>query len=104
LQQIHILACGTSRHAALVAQYWLEQWAGIPTRVRSAAEFQEAPWPLTANTLTIAVTQSGETADTLAALRLEQTRRQSNFSEHSYWIGITNQPGSTLTQAVIIPY
>ncbi|MGQ9872102.1 isomerizing glutamine--fructose-6-phosphate transaminase [Leptodesmis sp.] len=99
--EIHILACGSSRHAGLVAQYWLEQLAGIPTRVRSASEFQEAPWPLTPNTLTIAVTQSGETADTLAALRLEKVRRaQSGHIQQSSWLGITNQPGSTLTQEV----
>lgn len=101
VEEIHILACGSSRHAGLVAQYWLEQLAGIPTRVRSAAEFQEAPWPLTPKTLTIAVTQSGETADTLAALRLEQVRRwESGGTPYSYWLGITNQPGSTLTQLV----
>lgn len=101
LDEIHILACGTSRHAGLVGQYWLEQLAVIPTRVRSATEVQDAPWPLTPNTLTIAVTQSGETADTLAALRLETARHhESGYTHHPPSIGITNQPGSTLTQEV----
>ncbi len=101
LDQIHILACGTSRHAGLVAQYWLEQLAAIPTRVRSASEFQEAPWPLTPNTLTFAVTQSGETADTLSALRLDKARcHELGFTKQFHWLGITNQPGSTLTQEV----
>jgi glucosamine--fructose-6-phosphate aminotransferase (isomerizing) len=99
--EIQIVACGTSRHASLVAQYWLEQLAGIPTRVRSASEFVSAPFPLTANTLTIAVTQSGETADTLAAIAVATTRRsQAEGSLPSWLLGITNQPESSLTKAV----
>ena len=69
------MACGTSWHAALVGKYLLEQLAQIPTTVHYASEFRYAPPPPTANTLTIGVTQSGETADTLAALEMEQTRR-----------------------------
>lgn len=99
--EIQIVACGTSRHAGLVAQYWFEQLAGIPTRVRSASEFVSAPFPLTANTLTIAVTQSGETADTLAAIAVSNARRsQSNASLQSWSLGITNQSESSLTKAV----
>jgi glucosamine--fructose-6-phosphate aminotransferase (isomerizing) len=60
VSEIQIVACGTSRHASLVAQYWFEQLAGIPTRVRSASEFVSAPFPLARNTLTIAVTQSAK--------------------------------------------
>ena len=67
LDQVHLVACGTSFHASLIGQYLLEQWAGVPTRVRCASEFRDAPLPLTPNTLTIALTQSGETADTLSA-------------------------------------
>lgn len=101
LEQIHILACGTSRHAGLVAQYWLEQIAGIPTRVRSAAEFTAAPLPLTPNTLTISVTQSGETADTLAAIAIEKNRRaQQRKPFQLRLLGITNQAHSSLTQQV----
>ena len=67
IEQIQILACGTSRHAAMVGAYLLEQFAGIPTSVHYASEFRYAPPPLAPHTLTIGVTQSGETADTLAA-------------------------------------
>ena len=66
VEQIQILACGTSRHAAMVGAYLLEQFAGIPTSVHYASEFRYAPPPLAPHTLTIGVTQSGETADTLA--------------------------------------
>ncbi len=71
VERIQVLACGTSRRASLVGAYLLEQLAGIPTSVFYASEFRYAPPPLSANTLTIGVTQSGETADTLAALSME---------------------------------
>ncbi|MBD2122586.1 isomerizing glutamine--fructose-6-phosphate transaminase [Trichocoleus sp. FACHB-262] len=101
LAEIHIVACGTSLHASLVGQYWLEQLAGIPTRVRYASEFPDHPFPLTANTLTIAVTQSGETSDTLKALTFEQQRRsQLAISCRPRLLGLTNQPDSTLQQRV----
>jgi glucosamine--fructose-6-phosphate aminotransferase (isomerizing) len=101
LAQIHIVACGTSLHASLVGQYLLEQLAGIPTRVRYASEFPDHPFPLTANTLTIAVTQSGETADTLKALVFEQQRRsQLAPAFRPRLLGLTNQPDSTLQQRV----
>ncbi len=100
-ETIHILACGSSRHAALVGQYWLEQLAGIPTRVRSAAEFPLMPLPPTPRTLTIVVTQSGETADTLAAVRFEQARRSALPIPFQPWfLGLTNQADSTLTQLI----
>lgn len=101
VEQIHLLACGTSFHASLIAQALLEQWIGIPTRVRIASAFCDAPLPLTPNTLTIAVTQSGETADTLNALALDQQRRSHQALElQQRSLGITNQPNSTLTQRV----
>lgn len=101
LAEIHLLACGTSLHASLVGQYLLEQLVGIPTRVRYASEFRETPFPLTANTLTIAVTQSGETADTLKALEFEQQRRSQLAPPfHPRLLGLTNQPASTLQQQV----
>ena len=75
LQHIQILACGTSWHASLVGKYLLEQVSGIPTFVQYASEFRYAPAPMMPHTLTIGVTQSGETADTLAALEMEQNRR-----------------------------
>ncbi len=97
LEQIQIVACGTSWHAALVGKHLLEQVAGIPTQVCYASEYRYAPSPLTANTLTIGVTQSGETADTLAALAMEQERRQGKEAKYqARLLGITNRPESTL--------
>lgn len=77
IENIQIVACGTSWHASLVGKYLLEQVAGIPTNVQYSSEFRYAPPPITPNTLTIGVTQSGETADTLAALTMEKERRKS---------------------------
>ena len=102
LQHIQILACGTSRHAALVGSHLLEQLAGIPTSVHYASEFRYAPPPLAANTLTIGVTQSGETADTLAALAMEQ-RRRGDLGDPAYaprLLGITNRTESSLGRLV----
>ena len=76
IERIEILACGTSRHASMVGSYLLEQFSGIPTTVFYASEFRYSPPPLLPNTLTIGVTQSGETADTLAALNMEIKRRE----------------------------
>ncbi|MBR8826874.1 MAG: glutamine--fructose-6-phosphate transaminase (isomerizing) [Gomphosphaeria aponina SAG 52.96 = DSM 107014] len=101
LEQIQILACGTSWHASLVGKYLLEQLAGIPTMVQYASEFRYAPAPITANTLTIGVTQSGETADTLAALETEKQRRSGLEAKFQARIlGITNRPESSLGQIV----
>ncbi len=101
LQHIQILACGTSWHSALVGKYLLEQVAGIPTTVHYASEFRYSPTPLTPNTLTIGVTQSGETADTLAALEMEKQRRLTLASPYEPRImGITNRPESTLANMV----
>ena len=102
LEQIQILACGTSRHAALVGAHLLEQFAGVPTSVHYASEFRYAPPPLSRNTLTIGVTQSGETADTLAALAMEAQRRSAHgdpcFAPRQ--LGITNRPESSLSRQV----
>ncbi|MBD2433172.1 MULTISPECIES: glutamine--fructose-6-phosphate transaminase (isomerizing) [Fischerella] len=101
LEQIQIVACGTSWHAALVGKYLLEQLAQIPTQVQYASEFRYAPSPLTPNTLTIGVTQSGETADTLAALAMEQERRQGREPKYqARLLGITNRPESSLGHMV----
>ena len=100
IERIQILACGTSRHAAMVGAYLLEQFAGVPTNVFFASEFRYSPPPVSPNTLTIGVSQSGETADTLAALRMEKERRNSikdpNFSFHQ--LGITNRLDSSLAR------
>ena len=102
VQRIQILACGTSRHAAQVGAYLLEQLAGLPTSVFYASEFRYAPPPLAPHTLTIGVTQSGETADTLAALAMEQERRRA-VADPAYaprLLGITNRPESSLGRLV----
>ncbi len=101
LENIQIMACGTSWHASLVGKHLLEQLAGIPTIVQYASEFRYAPSPLTANTLTIGVTQSGETADTLAALETEQQRRAQQPAQlQARLLGITNRPESSLARLV----
>jgi len=69
IRQIHIIACGTSYHAALVARYQLEQLAGLPCQAEIASEYRYRRPVVPENTLFIAISQSGETADTLAALR-----------------------------------
>ena len=102
VERIEILACGTSRHAALVGAHLLEQLAGIPTGVFYASEFRYSPPPPGRHTLTIGVTQSGETADTLAALAMEQERRQL-LADPAYaprLLGITNRPESSLGRLV----
>ncbi|NET11231.1 MAG: glutamine--fructose-6-phosphate transaminase (isomerizing) [Symploca sp. SIO2B6] len=101
LAQIQIIACGTSWHASLVGKYLLEQLAGISTQVQYASEFRYAPPPLTSNTLTIGVTQSGETADTLSALTTEKERRTGQSIElQARLLGITNRTQSTIAQMV----
>lgn len=67
--QILILACGTSYYSACIAKYWLEDIAGIPTQVEIASEYRYRKTVSNPNTLIVVVSQSGETADTLAALR-----------------------------------
>jgi glucosamine--fructose-6-phosphate aminotransferase (isomerizing) len=101
LEQVQIVACGTSWHASLVGKYLLEQLVGLPTSVQYASEFRYAPAPLTANTLMIGVTQSGETADTLAALEMEKQRRAGQLPQfQARLLGITNRPESSLAQSV----
>lgn len=97
IEQIQIVACGTSWHAGLVGKYLLEQLAEISTQVQYASEFRYAPPPLTPNTLTIGVTQSGETADTLSALEMDKRRRTDlDRKLQSRILGITNRTDSTL--------
>jgi glucosamine--fructose-6-phosphate aminotransferase (isomerizing) len=69
IKQVHIVACGTSYHAGLVACYQMEQLAGIPCQAEIASEFRYRNPVVPDNTLFVAITQSGETADTLAALK-----------------------------------
>ena len=73
VQQIHIVACGTSYHAGMIAKYWLESLAGLPTQVEIASEYRYRDVVVSPHTLFIAISQSGETADTLAALYKAKT-------------------------------
>ena len=89
IERVEIIGCGTSWHASLVGKYLLEQIAGIPTSVQYASEYRYSPPPSLANTLVIGVTQSGETADTLAALELAKSRGDR-------CLGITNRTESSI--------
>ena len=69
VRNVQIVACGTSYHAGMVARYWLEELAGIPCQVEVASEFRYRKVVVQPDTLFVTISQSGETADTLAALR-----------------------------------
>jgi glutamine---fructose-6-phosphate transaminase (isomerizing) len=101
LSNVQIVACGTSWHAGLVGKHLLEQLAQLPTAVQYASEFRYSPPPIVANTLTIGVTQSGETADTLAALENDQQRRGDRPpADQARLLGITNRTESSLGRLV----
>jgi glucosamine--fructose-6-phosphate aminotransferase (isomerizing) len=90
-ERIALVACGTSWHAAMVAKYWIEKWVGIPVEVDIASEFRYRPLLTGSRVLTIAISQSGETADTLAGVR-----RAASLG--SRIITICNVVGSTMTR------
>lgn len=73
--QIYIVACGSAWHVGIAAQYVLEDMADIPVRVELASEFRYRKMPLNPNSLVIVISQSGETADTLAALRMAKEKK-----------------------------
>jgi glucosamine--fructose-6-phosphate aminotransferase (isomerizing) len=91
IDQIVITACGTSWHAALVGEYLFEEFAHIPVEVEYASEFRYRNAPIEKNTLVLAITQSGETADTLASLR--ETRRRGHKV-----LALCNVVGSTIAR------
>ena len=102
IERIEIVACGTSKHAAMVGRFLLEQFSGIPTNVFYASEFRYSPPPLLPNTLTIGVTQSGETADTIAAINME-IKRRSSITDRKYkpnLIAITNRTESSIGRQI----
>jgi len=74
VQAVQIIACGTSFHAGLVAKYWIESLVGIPCFVEVASEYRYRDAVLLPGTLAVSISQSGETADTLAALKHIQSR------------------------------
>jgi glucosamine--fructose-6-phosphate aminotransferase (isomerizing) len=92
VQGVHIIACGTSYHAGLVARYWLEALAGVATTVEVASEFRYRRPVVRKNSLIVTISQSGETADTIAGL-LEAKRLGFGHS-----LAICNVPESTLVR------
>jgi glucosamine--fructose-6-phosphate aminotransferase (isomerizing) len=90
-EELTIVACGSSWYAALVGKYWFERWARIPVNVELASEFRYRHPVLGKNNLLIAMSQSGETADTLAVVR--QVKAMGNKT-----VGITNVRGSTMSR------
>lgn len=88
-----VLACGTSYHAGMVARYWIEAVAGLPCNVEIASEYRYRETVNDPDTLVVTLSQSGETADTLAALQYAKARG------HRYSLAICNAPESALVRA-----
>ena len=91
VNQIYFVACGTAYHASLYAQYILRTWVDLPIHCISASEFRYGNYRINEKTLCIFVSQSGETADTLAALKLSK-------EEGAQTLSITNVLGSSLAR------
>jgi len=92
IKSVQILACGTSYHSGLVAKYWFEKLARVPCNIEVASEFRYREPVLSEDTLIVTISQSGETADTLAAL-LEAKRLGAKYS-----LSICNVPESSLVR------
>jgi glucosamine--fructose-6-phosphate aminotransferase (isomerizing) len=95
VRQVQIIACGTSYHAGLVAKYWLEDIIGLPCQVEVASEYRYRNPVLLDNTLFVTISQSGETADTLAAL---QQIKALKGGKTIATLSICNVPESSLTR------
>ncbi len=91
VDRVYVIACGTSYHAGLIAKNLIESWARIPCEVEAASEFRYRNPIITPSTLVVAVSQSGETADTLAAIRDARIKGAKVF-------GITNVVGSPVAR------
>ena len=91
IDRVYVIACGTSYHAGLIAKNLIEMWARIPCEVEAASEFRYRNPIITPSTLVVAVSQSGETADTLAAIRDARIKGAKVF-------GITNVVGSPVAR------
>ncbi|WP_333679134.1 glutamine--fructose-6-phosphate transaminase (isomerizing) [Dyella sp.] len=89
---VHIVACGTSYHAGMVAKYWIEDYARLPVNVEVASEYRYRETVVPEGTLFVAISQSGETADTLAAMR--ESRRRGYLGT----LAICNVPESSVTR------
>ncbi len=92
IHSVHIVACGTSYHAGLIARYWMEAIAGLPCPVEVASEFRYRRPVVLPDTLFVSISQSGETADTLAALHEAKQRG------YAHTLAICNVPESSLTR------
>ncbi|MEY8239975.1 MAG: glutamine--fructose-6-phosphate transaminase (isomerizing), partial [Cycloclasticus sp.] len=92
IEEVQIVACGTSFHAGLVAKYWFESIAGIPCHIEVASEFRYRPHIVNQKTLFVTISQSGETADTLAALQA------SAELGYAHTLSICNVPESSLVR------
>jgi glucosamine--fructose-6-phosphate aminotransferase (isomerizing) len=91
IDRIELIACGTAYYASLIGAAALQDWTGVPTRANVGSEFRYSPPPVNGTTLVIAVTQSGETADTIAPTRLARERG-------APVIAVTNTVGSAITR------
>src|SRR6476660_7220422 len=91
LERVAISACGTAYYAGLVAKYWFERFARLPVEIDVASEFRYRDVPLSAGGLSIFVSQSGETADTLATLRYAKEHNQ-------HALAVVNVPTSTIAR------
>jgi len=89
---VHIVACGTSYHAGLIARYWIEELCRLPCSVEIASEYRYRSPVVPENTLFVTISQSGETADTLAALRAAKER------DYVSTLAICNVPESSLVR------
>jgi glutamine---fructose-6-phosphate transaminase (isomerizing) len=91
LDRVAIAACGTAYYAGMVARYWFEQFAQLPVEVDIASEFRYRDVPLKPGSLAICVSQSGETADTLASLRYARAQKQ-------HVLSVVNVPTSSIAR------
>ena len=98
IKHVQIIACGTSYHAGMAARYWLEDWAGVSCNVEIASEFRYRKSHLFPNSLLVTISQSGETADTLAAMRLAKEMG------YKATLTICNAPGSSLVRESDMAY
>lgn len=98
VKYIQILACGTSFHAGMVAKYWFEQLTRLPCAVEVASEFRYRHPVVLDNTLLVCISQSGETADTLSALRLVTKQRECGDLANLLTLALCNVPTSTMVR------
>ncbi len=104
VEQIHIIACGTSYHAGMVTKYWMEDIIGLPCQVEVASEFRYRNPVILNNTLFVMISQSGETADTLAALHQINHYRKVHDLDGITSLSICNVAESSLTRDADMTY